>query len=111
MSKRSNEDEDHKNGDEGDGQKRSRQEGERIRLLVLGRYAGILIGRGGENMKRLREQYGVKISGLNSRCNERVLQIAGPRDDSLAVVKELLPLCPEAVFAATNITKNAFEVL
>jgi heterogeneous nuclear ribonucleoprotein K len=113
MSKRSNDGSNYEweGGDGAEGQKRPRgQDGERVRLLVLGRYAGPLIGRGGENLKRLREQYNVKITGLNSRANERVLQILGPRADSLAIVKELLPQCPEARFSASGHGKCTFEV-
>jgi len=92
------------------GQKKTRQDGDRLRLLVLGRYAGPLIGKGGENFKRLREQYpDVKITGLNGRTNERVLQLTGPRADSLAIVNEILPQCPDGRYSSSN-TPSAFEV-
>lgn len=93
-----------------EGQKKQRQDGDRVRLLVLGRYAGSLIGKGGENFKSLREQYtDVKITGLNSRSNERTLQLVGPRADTLEIVKGLLPKCPDARYSPSK-NKCTFEL-
>jgi len=100
-------------------QKKPRQEGEtKVRMLVFGRYSGMLIGKGGENFKRLREQYPVKIHGLNSQANERLVQLDGPVEHCLSVVRELLPLCPQAPYSASrgkssfglNILSNTGEV-
>jgi len=97
--------------DDADIQKKPRtQDAEKLRLLVLGRYAGILIGKGGENFKRLRETYGVKITGLSSRANERVIQLDGPRADCLSIVKELMPLCPVGRYSPSSSGKSTFEV-
>jgi len=92
-----------------DGQKKPRPDGDKLRLLVLGRYAGSLIGKGGENFQRLREKYNVKITGLSSRANERVVQLDGPRSDCLGIVSELLPLCPIGRYPSGS-GKNTFEV-
>jgi len=91
--------------------KRARQEdgNTKLRLLVVGRYCGALIGKGGENFKRLREQYSVKITGLSSRANERVLQLDGNRESCISIIKELLPLCPNGPYPAQN-QKCAFEL-
>jgi len=88
--------------DNDDDMKRSRQDMSKVRLLVLGRYCGGLIGKGGENFKRLRESYSVRITGLNSRANERVLNIEGEDENCLQVIRELLPSCPDARYAASS---------
>jgi len=95
--------------DETDVQKKSRHDGDKLRLLVLGRYAGTMIGKAGENFIRLREKYNVKITGLSSRANERVLQLDGPRAECLGIVKELLPLCSVGRYPAGN-SKWPYEV-
>lgn len=92
-----------------DMQKRARHDMAKVRLLLLGRYCGALIGKGGENFKRLRETYGVKITGLSSRANERVLQIDGECEKCFLVIKELLPNCPEARYSSSN-GKSMFEI-
>lgn len=74
----------------------------KLRILIKGHYSGALIGKGGENFKRLREQFGVKITGLSSREEERVLQLDGDRNDIYSILKELLPLCPEAPFTSQS---------
>jgi len=89
--------------------KRAKQDDTKLRLLVVGRYCGALIGKGGENFKRLREQYSVKITGLSSRANERVLQLDGNRESCVSIIKELLPICPEGPYPAQN-QKCAFEL-
>jgi len=111
MTKRSGDESYEWDGGNGEvGQKKQRQDGDRLRLLVLGRYAGPLIGKGGENFKRLREQYpDVKITGLNGRSNERVLQLTGPRADSQAIVNEILPQCPDGRYSSSN-SPSAFEL-
>jgi len=69
-----------------------RAEGTKIRLMVVGHVSGALIGKGGENMRRLRETHGVKITGLSSRAAERVLQMDGECTKCLNVIEELLPV-------------------
>ena len=76
-------------------------ESSKIRLLVLTEYAGYMIGRGGENVRRLRTKYNVNINGLDRQGKEvAVLQITGPRDAALEAIAELLPLCPKAYFVS-----------
>lgn len=84
----------------GESNKKPRQGGIKLRLLIKGNYAGALIGKGGENFKRLREQYGVKITGLSTRAEDRVLQLEGDKGDCASIIKDLLPLCPDASFVA-----------
>lgn len=81
----------------------------KLRILIKGHYSGALIGKGGENFKRLREQYGVRITGLSSRAEERVLQLEGNRNDCISIIKELLPSCPEAPLISQS-TPAPFEL-
>lgn len=91
------------NGDgEYGGDKKFKEDYSKIRILLKGNYSGALIGKGGENFKRLREEYGVKITGLSSRAQERVLQLDGKTNDCVSIIKELLPSCPEAPFLSQN---------
>lgn len=72
--------------------------GTKIRILIKGVYTGALIGKGGENFKGLRERYDVKITGLSSRADERVLQLDGDRNECFSIIKEILPSCAESPF-------------
>lgn len=74
----------------------------RIRLLVLGEYAGMMIGRAGENMKRLRYKYNVTMHGLgqNKGGEVMVLDVVGERHAALEAIGELLPTCPQSWFAS-----------
>ena len=74
----------------------------KLRLLIQGRYAGVLIGRGGENFKRLREEYNVRITGLSTHATERVLQLDGPRAECLAIVMGLIPQIPQSPYACSH---------
>jgi len=107
--KRPNTTDDDDNSD-ADAQKRARHDASKVRLLLLGRYCGALIGKGGENFKRLRESYGVKITGLSSRANERVLQIEGSTENCLHVVEELLPSCAESRYASNFPDRAPIEI-
>ena len=79
--------------------KQQRKDVSKIRLLVLGEYAGTLIGKGGENCKRIRNKYGVQIDGLAKQGKDvTILQITGTRGGTIEVLKELLPMCPESYF-------------
>lgn len=91
--------------------KKARYEGTvKIRLLMVGRYAGALIGKGGQNFKRLREEYNVKITGFSTQAHYRVLCLEGERENCVSVIKEILPSSPEAPYASQTKTKIAFEL-
>jgi len=94
------------------GMKRSRADGsEYLRILVRGQYAGKLIGKSGENMKRIRDKYGVKINGLSAvKAPERVIHITGPVSQCVEAVRELLPQCPESCYKASNFVVSPFEL-
>lgn len=86
-----------------DSPKKIKPDVSKIRVLIKGNYTGALIGKGGENFKRLREEYGVKITGLSSRAPERVLQLDGARDKCFKILEGLIPSCPEAPFTSQGI--------
>jgi heterogeneous nuclear ribonucleoprotein K len=67
-------------------------EAPQFRAIIKSMDAGAIIGRGGENIKRLRNQYSVSISVPDSNSPERVLQIGGEVDNICAVVLEIIPL-------------------
>jgi len=88
--------------------KRSRNDGDKMRFLVQGRFCGAIIGKGGENIKRLRQQ-NINIKVQDTR-KEGVLTLAGDRDTCVSVFKEILPLIPESPFPVNPKEVCAFEV-
>ncbi|CAL8072298.1 unnamed protein product [Calicophoron daubneyi] len=51
-----------------------------IRFLIPARAAGIMIGKGGENIKKIRSQYNVKLNIPDGRGPERIMTIEGDLD-------------------------------
>merc|ERR1711953_291471 len=81
-----------------------------LRLLVKTVYAGAIIGKGAENLNRLRRLYPTaELNLLKSRAHEQVLQLNGLLEACLALVKEVIPVCPSARYSASA-TNNTFEV-
>jgi len=73
--------------------KQSRNNGKMTtRLLLVGRYCGAMVGKGGEIVKGLREKHRVQISGLNGHTDQRVLSLVGERDNIISALKEILPI-------------------
>ncbi|KRZ67605.1 Heterogeneous nuclear ribonucleoprotein K [Trichinella papuae] len=56
--------------------RRSGHEGPELRLLIASKSAGAVIGKGGENIKRLRSQYCASVNIPDSSTPERVLNIS-----------------------------------
>ncbi|XP_054760049.1 heterogeneous nuclear ribonucleoprotein K-like [Lytechinus pictus] len=64
-----------------------------FRILVSSSKAGGVIGKGGHNIKRLREQYEADVIIPNSGGSHRVLQISGGNlENCLTIIKEIIPL-------------------
>jgi len=82
---------------------------EKMRFLVAGRYCGAIIGKGGENIKRLRSENNCNIQVTDTR-SEGVLTVSGDRDNCVAVFKEILPLIPESPYPVNSKEKCSFEV-
>jgi len=89
--------------------KRPRNDKEKMRFLVLGRHCGAIIGKGGENIKRLRKENNITINVQDTR-QEGVLTLSGDRSTCVTVFKEILPSIPESPYPVNPKEKCAFEV-
>ena len=73
--------------------KRRRGEGPRIelRILMQSKNAGAIIGKGGANIYRLRNEYKASVTVPDSHSPERVLTIGADLGSVLAMLMEVLP--------------------
>ncbi|KAF0304311.1 Heterogeneous nuclear ribonucleoprotein K [Amphibalanus amphitrite] len=71
--------------------KRYRPQDMSLRLLISSRAAGSVIGKGGSNINRLREQHSATVSVPDTLGPERVVNIGADRETTLKIVEELLP--------------------
>lgn len=79
-------------GDDGPAHKRSRQTDDEITFLIPSKVAGSIIGKGGTNISKLRNQYKASITVPDCPGPERVLSITAPDVDTiLEIVKDILP--------------------
>ncbi|VDN90319.1 unnamed protein product [Brugia pahangi] len=62
-----------------------------LRLLVSSRGAGGIIGKGGENIKRLRSEYDANVTVPDSQTPERIATIVATVENVLAIVTEIIP--------------------
>ncbi|CAH8555696.1 unnamed protein product [Schistosoma turkestanicum] len=62
-----------------------------IRFLIPGRAAGIMIGKGGENIKKIRSQYNVKLNIPDSRGPERIMTIEGDLQAICSIMRDVCP--------------------
>ncbi|KAK6726615.1 hypothetical protein RB195_004751 [Necator americanus] len=62
-----------------------------LRILVSSKCAGAIIGKGGENIKRLRNQFEGQISVPDSNSPERVLTLVCPPSVIVRIVEDILP--------------------
>uniref|UniRef100_A0AAF5Q6E5 K Homology domain-containing protein n=1 Tax=Wuchereria bancrofti TaxID=6293 RepID=A0AAF5Q6E5_WUCBA len=62
-----------------------------LRLLMSSRGAGGIIGKGGENIKRLRLEYDANVTVPDSQTPERIATIVATVENVLAVVTEIIP--------------------
>ncbi|CAH0590402.1 unnamed protein product [Chrysodeixis includens] len=90
-------------GDEGPAQKRPRQNDDEVTFLIPSKVAGSIIGKGGANISKLRNQYKASITVPDCPGPERVLSITAPDVDTiLEIVKEILPCLAEGGVKSTN---------
>lgn len=89
-SKRSSEDDTEMDNDHPS--KRQRMEGmhAELRLLLPSRNAGAIIGKGGENIKRLRQNFRASISVPDSRGPERILIVGGKVEQICDVITDVI---------------------
>ncbi|BHF83766.1 hypothetical protein SprV_0902691200 [Sparganum proliferum] len=62
-----------------------------VRFLIPARAAGLIIGKGGENIKKIRSQYSVKLNIPDNRGIERVFTVEGELSAIANVVREIVP--------------------
>lgn len=90
--------------------KRSRNQKEEIRLLVSGKCCGAIIGKSGENIKRLRKDNSVHIK-LQDTHSVGTITLGGERESCVSVVKDLLPLITaEAPYPVNQKQKCTCEI-
>lgn len=107
-SKRSN---DYDEYDDKPSYKKTRADKEKMRFLLAGKCCGSVIGKAGENIKRLRRDYGVLVNLPDVRSSERVLTVSGDKDVCIDVVKEIMTLPKiEAPFSVDAQRKLTFEM-
>ncbi|XP_028399071.1 heterogeneous nuclear ribonucleoprotein K-like [Dendronephthya gigantea] len=62
-----------------------------LRILVNSKDAGGIIGKGGSNIKRLREQFKATVNIPDTSCPERVLSINAVLGSALTILHECIP--------------------
>lgn len=69
-----------------------------------------VIGKGGENVKRLLKKYNVKVTGLSGPSIERAVTIMGNRGNCFDCVRDVLSYCKEGPYCADDRRKSPFEL-
>ncbi|XP_078367451.1 heterogeneous nuclear ribonucleoprotein K homolog isoform X1 [Oculina patagonica] len=62
-----------------------------LRFLLESKDAGGIIGKGGQNVKRLRSEYKAVVNVPDTNSPERILTITAPLEDALSIFQECLP--------------------
>lgn len=78
-------------GDMGSPQKRSRRGDEEVRLLIPSKVAGSIIGKGGQNITKLRSQYKASITVPDCPGPERMLSLSSDIDTICNIVSDVVP--------------------
>ncbi|XP_033120727.1 heterogeneous nuclear ribonucleoprotein K-like isoform X2 [Anneissia japonica] len=73
--------------------KRPRGDGPEItlRIMIMSKNAGAIIGKGGSNIKRLRSHYNGKVNVPDCSGPERILTITAAQDDAIASLMDTIP--------------------
>lgn len=67
-----------------------KNEDEEIRLLIPSKMAGAIIGKGGQNIQKLRTEYNVQVNVADCKGPERVITIVSNLDTCCEVIKEIM---------------------
>lgn len=78
------------------------------RLLVVGRYCGLIVGKKGETLGRLRKEYNVKLDMPASQKDDRIFSVTGDVESCVAVVKEVMTKCRHAPYPVGQ--KSEYEI-
>lgn len=73
-----------------------------LRFLLQSKSAGGIIGKGGQNIKRLRTEYSASVNVPDSNSTERVLSIQAGEDTSVSILKECLAQMGQPPYSGTN---------
>ena len=92
---RSSEDRDHQ---EGGGE----EEDIEVRLLLLERSCGAVIGKGGENISRLRNNFNVYVQMPSTRTVDRAFTVKGATDNCMGVVREILQVATQGPYSTNQ---------
>merc|ERR1719369_2407749 len=85
-------------GNSWEGGKKMRGDSITLRFLLNSKHAGGIIGKGGETIKRLRNEFSANVTVPDTNTNERVLTIVADQENTLNVLRECLPLVHEAPY-------------
>ncbi|VDK42018.1 unnamed protein product [Dibothriocephalus latus] len=77
-----------------------------VRFLIPARAAGLIIGKGGENIKKIRSQYSVKLNIPDNRGIERVFTVEGELSAIANVVREIVPKIKDVMNAKLSDPKR-----
>ncbi|XP_060537140.1 heterogeneous nuclear ribonucleoprotein K [Cylas formicarius] len=89
-------------GDMGSPQKRSRRGDEEVRLLIPSKVAGSIIGKGGQNITKLRSQYKASITVPDCPGPERLLTLSSDLDSVCNIIRDVMPNLEENGATAGN---------
>ncbi|KAF2900189.1 hypothetical protein ILUMI_05984 [Ignelater luminosus] len=78
-------------GDMGAPFKRSRRGDEEVRILIPSKVAGAIIGKGGQNITKLRSQYKASITVPDCPGPERMLTLSSDLDTICNIVNDVVP--------------------
>lgn len=78
-------------GDMGAPQKRTRRGDEELRLLIPSKVAGSIIGKGGQNITKLRSQYKASITVPDCPGPERMLTLSSDLETICSIVNDVVP--------------------
>ncbi|CAH1993255.1 unnamed protein product [Acanthoscelides obtectus] len=78
-------------GDMGSPFKRSRRGDEEVRLLIPSKVAGSIIGKGGQNITKLRSQYKASITVPDCPGPERLLSLSSDMDSVCNIIDDVVP--------------------
>ncbi|CAH0552208.1 unnamed protein product [Brassicogethes aeneus] len=78
-------------GDMGSPQKRTRRGDEEVRLLIPSKVAGSIIGKGGQNITKLRSQYKASITVPDCPGPERMLTLSSDLETVCSIINDVVP--------------------
>jgi len=90
------------------GTKKNRSDDLVMRLLLAGNDCGAIIGKGGENLSRLRKEFNVDVQIPSGRTLSRVFMVTGHLDSCVCVINDILKKASKGPFPVGP--DNAVEI-